>query len=93
MAIDKKTVINYITSWKSEEDIDVEIKQEHDVEKLISLFKQISSGMDKKRYSTALLQINSLKKRMIFHPEKRSLTQYYLHEIKKVILYERGKVK
>ena len=93
MAIDKKAVINYITSWNPEENIDDEIRKEHDVEKLIFLFRKISSEMDKRRFVVALHQINSLKKRMVFHPEKLSLTQYYLQEIKKVILYERGKVK
>ena len=93
MATDKEAVINYIASWELEENFDDEIKQEHDVEKLIFLFRKISSGMDKRRYRIALHQINSLKKRMAFHPEKLSLTLYYLQEIKKIILYERGKTK
>ena len=93
MAIDKEAVINYSTSWELEERIDDEISQEHDVEKLIFLFRKIFSGMDKRRYNTALRQINSLKKRMVFHPDKRSLTQYYLQVVKKVILYERGRPK
>ena len=93
MAVDKETVIYYTASWTPEEQVEIEIETEHDVERLIRYFMQISSGMDRRRYNTAIRQINSLKKRMTFHPDNLSLTHYYIQEIRKIILFERDKNK